>query len=198
MDIHGNKPIPDSIIITDDDDSKKHDPNDLHFEELYKGIRVGQPVPANLRIDWDVKNAKEGIMGIVRCSRKDLGIFKRLDIMKHQASGLIASCHVYTEDSRKDFTDDFYKYWYLIEMNFNVPSQPTIVKDRRKVVFRFATTTLVLEYYYPADDYHSLDMELFHNDVEHLLDKERAARGYFDWKLDDEWDNERWLRESFK
>ena len=206
MDRYGNKPSFGSYIFVPDkgpEPHKKHDPNDLNydnlFDELYgNGIRVGQTVPDGLKVAWDYQYVKEGICGVVDCGKEQQNNTK-LVIDKHLASGLIAWGMIDTEDENgKDFREDFFSATRMIEYRFNVPSLYYTKRQTKKAVFRFATTTLVISYYYPAPEYHSFRIQLYHNDVEHRMEKERAARGYTDWKLDDEWDEDLWLKQKFE
>ena len=216
MDVNGNKPEFRGYVFTEVEGSKKRDPNDLHFEELLD-IHVGKPVPDNLKISWDMEHAKESIVGNVITDDNDES---ELIVEKHQASGLIANCRLCKESKCNDCSNHhsyndcygehhvycpsnslheyFYALAYSYEKAFNVPSQWTNYENENKVVFRFDTTTLVIRYiYYPdsyeCQGYECLDIGLYHNEVQRMVDQERIARGYTDWKLDDEWDNERWL-----
>lgn len=204
MDKNGNKPDFTPIIVSEIEGGEKRDPNDLHFDDFCgKGIRVGQPVPNDLQVTWCESSDDEGVIGIVHC--KDFQSSSKLFIEKHKSSGLIARCQLDIEEKIEYFNgqmnmhESLNMYAAALEDAFNVPSLYLYDKEKqeRRAIFRFATTTLIISEHHYGNQYHLVSVKLFHNDVEHCLEKAREAHGDLDWKLDDEWNEELWLKQDF-
>ena len=197
MDKHGRKPLlnRDDLIITEKKGTIEHDPNNLHFEELF-GIRVGQRAPSNLKIRWGENHVSALNCGLVICSPKSKQPFRRLTVDKQISSDRISSIQARVYDRTNfNYHELLVNFACWIEANYNVPSQLVRKCNTQKYIARFETTTLILRSkYYPGDNIYKL--ELYHNDVERSLERELAADGYT-VSMDAEWDEDLWQSGRF-